>query len=207
MNEVLGVRFTTGGKDKNRQLVQEYILDAVERLPRLDYVEHSSFIQSTQQAPERASVVLSAVGDRDRLVENESQRWDELVEQELIIDWRTTDYTELWEEQYGDRALELRLHFSEIANQTSQLIFERFDEAPSVIDAFPEENNAHPIGWYTLLHQLTLQQGYSFDEELDAYTQLLKMTIRNLTNVEEEEHVNKKIDNIISELDEIRPAE
>lgn len=205
MNDVIEVRFQTSGEAASRTLIHEYVLDAIDRLSDTESVEAVSFLQHTHGPPDQAIVSLNIVGDTDEVINRESDRWDELTDAGLTRDWSTTDYTEMWEQQYGERSLELRLRLSNIANEASAAAFEEFADAPAIVDAYPEEESAHPIGWYTLLHQLTLQQGYSVDEELDAYVQLIDTALENLKHQESDEYVNERIDEIVEMAESTRP--
>lgn len=206
MQAVTEVVLSTSGESANRELIEEYIFEAIDRLRERDSIENASFTQQTHGSDDTASVSLTLVGDTDPVVDDESARWEQLAQQGLILDWDLNDYTELWDQQ-ADESMQLRLELSDIATEASKLAFDKFAEPPAIVEEYPDKETLYPIGWYTLLHQLTLQQGYDVDDELDAYTQLLRLTLDNLRNHEGNEYTNTRIDEIVESIEEKRVDE
>jgi hypothetical protein len=208
MTEQLLVHFTTTGPEADERLIRDYVLEAVDRLPELSSCDGVGFVPAGHKPIEGGLVLLQIVGDVDAVVENERDRWDALVEEGLAEDWSRGESDRDIVSHWGEKGAELRTRHDLLAARMSRLVFEEFDTPPDPVDSYPEEEDDREsptgIGWWTLLHILTLQQGYPYGMEIDAYAEGIRDALHHIVLYEGPEPANVKIDEVIETLEEAR---
>jgi len=165
-----------------REVIEEYVLDAVTRLPDHPFCEEVSFSRlSTSPHTDEAAVWLFYTGDEDRVVEHERERWNYLVENELLTGWERSDPPQVQNEDAKQPiALSKRLHV--LAAHVSRSVFEELESQPAPVDEYPDEDTNTPAGWWVFLYMLTNQQGYSAEDEIAASMQNIKNPSTILVN-------------------------
>lgn len=206
MTEHRLVHFTTTGPAADRQLVQEYVLEAVDRLERHPACQGLGFTPAGQKPGIDGLVLLQIVGDTETVIEHERDRWDALVDAGLAEDWTTETVDPA--AQWGDNGAALRSRLDTLAARLSKLVYEAFDTRPHPVDEHPREvgdrETPTGVGWWTLLHILTLQQGYSYDEEIEAYTEGMRDALYKTIQYEGFDIASEKIDEVIESLEALR---
>lgn len=202
------VHFTTTGPAADERLVREYVLEAVERLPERPDCDGVGFVPAGQKPMDGGLVLLQLVGDVDAVVERERDRWDALVDEGLAEDWSLGAADGAPASHWGESGAELRTRLEVLAARMSRLVYEEFDEAPDAVDAHPAEADAREAptgtGWWTLLHLLTLQRGYSYEREIDAYAEGIRDALHKVVQYEGYEPAGEKIDDVVDSLERVR---
>lgn len=198
------VVFETDGADADERLVREYVLSAMDRLPESDTCEDVGFLRYGH-APdsEGGEVRLYLQGEPEAIVENESPRWDALVEEGLAREW-VDDGPEDDTATFGERGGETVAALQFLASRMSKVALESDvvdDLAP--VDTYPGEGPV-PVGWWTLLHFLADQRALSADEEIDAYVEGIRNRLWSIGLVEGEGRANERIDDLVAELEAVR---
>lgn len=206
MTEQLLVQFPTAGRDADRRLVREYVLDAIDRLAEHPDCEGIGFVRAGQKPGVNGLVLVSITGDPDAVMAAERDRWDELVEAGVADGWSTesVDPTDEW----GANGAALRARLDTLAARLSALLYDAFDSPPDPVDAHPNESDARGsptgVGWWTLLHLLTLQQGYTYRQEIDAYAAGIRAAVHRTADYEGVEAAIDGLDGVIAALDRTR---
>jgi hypothetical protein len=204
MREISEIHFTTGGKAANRRLMNRYVLEAVDRLPSLEFCDRVAFMPLTHRAVDGGNLWLTVAGDREALVENESGEWDALVEEGVVSEWDVTDVTEDWDEKTGEQGGDELLRLHAIANQVTKAVYGEFDDPPAPVDAYPDEDSTRPIGWPMVLHLATAHLEYSFEEAADAFLAGIKLTYEDVSTFESRDEAVEHVDQAIHSLETFR---
>lgn len=206
MAEQLLVHFPTAGPDADRRLVREYVLDAVDRLADHPDCEGVGFVRAGQKPGVDGLVLVSITGHPDAVMAAERDRWDGLVEAGIADGWttETVDPADEW----GENGAALRARLETLAARLSARVYGAFDSPPDPVDAHPGESDARSsptgIGWWTLLHLLTLQQGYTYREEIEAYAEGIRAAVHRTADYEGVEPAIDGLDGVIAALDRTR---
>lgn len=206
MAEQLLVHFPTAGPDADRRLVREYVLDAVDRLDDHPDCEGIGFVPAGQKPGVGGLVLLSISGDPDPVVATERERWDAIVEAGFADGWttETVDPADRW----GEDGAALRARIDTLAARLSRQVYEAFDSPLDPVDAHPAETDDRAsstgVGWWTLLHLLTLQQGHSYRAEIDAYVAGLHSAVHSVAEYEGTDAAVGAIDEVIGALETTR---
>lgn len=208
MTEQRLVHFTTTGPQADEQFIREYVLEAVDRLPEQPGCDAVGFVPAGQKPIEGGLVLLQVVGDVNAVVESERDRWDALADQGLIEDWTVDESDQNVVGHWGENGAELRTRLDSLAARMSRLVFEEFETSPDPVDAHPEEADDREsptgVGWWALLHLLTLHQGYSYEEEVDAYVEAIRDASHHIAQYEGPEPAQAKLDEVIGTLERVR---
>ena len=206
MSEITIIGFETEGPDSDQKLIEEYVLDLVERVPEIDGCERVGYARSGQGPIEGGKVTLVFDGPPEAIEEAEADRWDELVTEDFANEWFQDEERdrEMMEDVLGEQGAELHFRQISLTAEMSQLTFEEFDARPDPVDEFPEEDAPTPIGWWGVLHNLTVQMGYPLTDEIAAYTQGIRHTLKNIAQYGGPEQAEKELDQVIDELEEMR---
>lgn len=204
MSDRTTIVFETAGADADERLIREYVLPAMERLPRSETCEDVGFLRYGH-APDSdgGEVRLYLRGDVEALVADESPRWDALVEDGFAAGW-VDDGPEDDTETFGERGGETVADLQFLASEMSKPVFESTvaaDLAP--VDSYPDEGPV-PVGWWTLLHFLADQRALSADEEIDAYTEGIRNRLWAIGLSAGAEASNEKIDELVADLEDVR---
>lgn len=213
MSQWVGFRFSAPDPEQAEQFVEEYVLDAIDRLSDHDACESVSFAFATNpETGDRSVVTLAILGDLEKLRDQEASRWDEAVAEGPITDWEqmmAMDRAEM-ETILGERNASLFLTLAQLSAEMAAQTYEIFadiDRRPGAVETYPdEESQPGPIGWWVLLHTMTVQLNYSLEEELDAYLQGIDHTLRNFAEREDAATIDEQIDDIVAELEANREA-
>ena len=202
MREISEIHFETGSEADARDLVERYVLDAVERLPGTDHCEYAAFTPLSYGPHD--DVWLVVAGDGDAIVDEESVEWDALVEAGLVSAWDVRDVTDERYASTGERGGELQLRLHRVANRTTRAAVEEFDEAPAAVDAYPEEESDYPVGWWTLLHIVAVHQEYSPEETLSMFLQGVRESAEDVAGAGTADEAADRIDDCIESLETLR---
>lgn len=195
-------------EESARQVVHEYVLDAIERLPETDACTGVSFAFDDHPETGASSVVaLVLEGDADAIVANERDRWDSLTERGSIENWERAavfdrdEITEVTEEY-----LEFAATISQLSARMTKVPYETLDTRPDPVDEVSERGSEDepPIGWWSLLHRLTNQQNYSLEEELRVYEYGIEHALRNIAEYEGAETAAEHLDSHLESLESKR---
>lgn len=206
MAEILPIAFQTTGANQDRRLIQEYILDLLDRIETVNWCERVGYAPTGQAPTEGGRVILAFVGDEERIRQNESDRWNELVEEGYAKEWERDEQfsREMMEKVVGEQGTELHLRQLHLASKMSVLAYEEFDDVPAPVDEYPEDEAPTPVGWWEVLHDLTVQMGYTLDDELSAYTKGIDHTLKNIAEYESPQRAEEEVDELIQELEDMR---
>lgn len=205
------VVFRTTGENGDERLIREYVLDAVERLPERQGCEGVGFNPFARKAglakmDVEGGVLLRLWGaSLDPTVERERERWDELVEAGVAASWTRTDDGQLVE-YMGERGAERYLQFHGLATRLSKVVYEEFDASPDPVDMYPQEEREAPagVGWWRLLHLLTIQQNYRYSQELDALAEGIRSTVLTIAEFDGRQRALRETDQLIDSLTHLR---
>lgn len=201
------ISLRTEDSDAAERLVREYALDAVDRLTDREDSAHATFsFDGEPDVADRNVIVLVYEGDVEGFVADERERWDALVEEGRIEAWgraMTVEADEVGGET-SDEEDELELEIGRLATRCSRLAYETFDEFPAAVDTFPESDAPAPIGWWALLHTMTVQANYSLEEELAAYEYGIEHTLRNVAQHRSPEAADALVDDLLDSLESMR---
>ena len=204
MREISEIQFTTDQETENRQLIDQYVLDAVDRLPGEEFCSYAAFMPVSEDKIESNHVWLMVAGDVDAIVDHESETWETLVADGFVTEWVVTGVTDDWYRKAGEQGGELLLRLHRIANQATRAAFQEFETAPAAIDAYPGEGSKHPIGWWMLLHALAGHQEYTPDETVDLFLHGLKQACKDLDKFESSRDAQRRIDDCIHALETLQ---
>ena len=153
-------------------------------------------------------MLLHVVGDADAVVRRERDRWNALLDDGLVEDWTTEEAEEAMTTEWGENGTALRTRLDVLAARMSVMVYDEFDEPPDPVDANPAEAEvrASPtgVGWWTLLHLLTLQRGYDYASEVDAYTEGIKDGLVHVAQYEGSDIAREKLDEVVALLEDVR---
>ena len=206
MSELLYISFQTGGSAEDRQLIEEYVLDLVERASEMDGCERVGYARSSQGPIDEGGVSVLFDGSPEQIIAAEADRWDELISAGFADEWTHKEDRNLdaMEAVLGEQGAQLHIRQIDLAGRLSQHTLEEFESRPDPVDEFPEEDVPTPIGWWGVLHNLTVQMGYPLTDEIAAYTQGTKHTLKNIAQYGGPEQAEKELDQVIDELEEMR---
>jgi hypothetical protein len=202
MREISEIHFATGAGTDVRELLEQYVLDAVERLPETGHCEYAAFMPLTHGT--HGDVWLTVAGDGDAIVDSESQTWDELVEAGLVSEWDVTDVTGEWYDSAGEQGGELQLRLHRVANRATRAAFEEFDERPAAVEAYPDEASSYPVGWWTLLHVVAGHQAYAPGDTMELFLQGVRETCEDAVEAGSPGEAVRRIDDCIESLETLR---
>ena len=207
MPDQLLVHFATLGPEADVQLIREYVLEAVDRLPEQPDCAGVGFAPAGQKPGVDGLVLLHIVGDADAVVRRERDRWDALVVDGLVEEWTTEVIEQEMVTEWGEAGTDLRTRLDVLAARMSRLVYDEFDTPPDPVDACPAEADDREsptgVGWWTLLHLLTLQQGYYYTSEVDAYTQGIRDGLVHIARYEGAEVAREKLDEVVASLEDV----
>jgi hypothetical protein len=204
MREISEVHFTTQDEKANKQLIDQYVEDAVDRLPTLEFCDRVAFMPLAHHSVGGPNLWLTVAGDRSALVNHESGEWDALVTEGVVSKWDVTDVTEEWYEKAGERGGELLLRLHAVANQATKAVREEFEEPPAPVNSYPNEGSSHPIGWWQVLHIVTSHQRYSFEETADVLRYGLQHTYEDIATFESTNKAVQQLEEDIQSLETFR---
>ncbi len=202
------------------RFLTEYVLDAVDRVQDMDACDCFTFVPyqpatgdrttGLQVPPPDHTVVLTIRGDTDEIIDAERDRWNALVDEGIVTEWevkRSVDVAELVEE-LGQKRATLVAHTSNLSARMAALAYEAFESlgtTPGAVDTHPdEESDGAPFGWWSVLHNITVQLNYSLAEEVEAHRYGLEHALRNIAEYEGEAEAEARLDDVIETLDAIR---
>jgi hypothetical protein len=206
------VVFRTTGEDGDERLIREYVFDVVERLPSHPGCEGVGFNPFARKAGLAEMDVDGGVlvrfwgDDVDAVVDRERERWDALVEDGVAESWEWSDDDDALVEYMGEQGAERYLQFQGLATRLSKLVYEEFRESPDPVDDYPAEERAAPagVGWWRLLHLLTIQQNYRYGEEIDAFVEGIRSTVETVAQFDDHERALRETDEAIASLQALR---
>lgn len=209
MSKFLNVRFFTDGPDAATTFVEEYVLDATDRLSDSDVCESFMFAPAPNpETGDRSVVNLTLEGDVDELLDSEQTRWEALVEDGPVTDWKVRGVMdhEHMAERLGEGGAALKSRLNRLSVEMAKLAYEEFDDFgrfPDAVETFPDEDRTLdvPMGWWVVLHHVTVQLDYSLDEELDAFVYGIEHTLRNVAEFEGAEEADARLDELLDTLE------
>lgn len=206
------VTFRTTGEAGDERLVREYVFDAVDRLPDQPGCAGVGFNPLARKADLAEMDVDGGVLVRiwgasvDAVVERERERWDRLVEDGLAEAWEWSADDGTLAEYMGEQGARRYLQLLGLATRLSKQVYDEFDGRPDPVDEYPGEQRAAAagVGWWRLLHLLTIQQNYRYSDEIDAYAQGIRSTARTIAEFDDRKRALDEIDGVIDSLEALR---
>lgn len=198
--------FRTPDIDAERQFVDEYILDAVERMDSADDCEKFIFIRAGHSPSlDGGAVVVDIYGDPEAVIERETQRWNSLVEDGPLDEWEheEIDFPNLLADEFGEQGVALHEELRDLASRMAPLVLDEFQSPPAVVDAFPDEDGDQ-VGWYRLLHFLCNHQGYDLDVEREAYLKNLEAFLETEAQTDGVDAAQAMADEYVDRLEQVR---
>lgn len=222
MPERVSLQFSTGNQENAAQFIEEYVLDALDRVPEMDACDSFTFVPGQSATGDRTTglqipppdhpIYLTIRGETDEIIDAERDRWDSLVEKGVVTEWgvlKSTDREEMVEE-LGEERTTLLARSSNLSAQMAKLAYEECDEldiVPAAVETYPDaESDAAPFGWWAVLHTVTVQLNYSLAEELDAYRYGIEHTLRNFAESEGEAEAEARLDDLEDALEAMRDS-
>lgn len=216
----VSLQFSTGSQENAERFIDEYVLDALDRVPEMDACDLFTFVPSQPASGDRTAglqvpppdhpIILTIRGETDEIIDAERNRWDSLAEEGVVTEWeekKSTDSEEMVEE-LGEQRATLLAHSSNLSAQMAKLAYEEFDDlgtVPAAVETYPDEkSDVAPFGWWSVLHTVTVQLNYSLVEELDAYRYGIEHVLRNVAEFEGEDEAEAQLDDLIDALEAMR---
>ncbi len=219
MPESVSLRFSTGSRANAERFLTEYVPNAIDRVQDMDACDCFTFVPSQpatgdrttglQVPPPDHTIVLTIRGDTDDIINAERDRWDTLAEEGIITEWevkRSADVDELVDE-LGEKRATLVAHTSNLSARVATLAYQTFEDlgtVPGAVETYPDESDAAPFGWWSVLHTVTVQLNYSLAEELEAYRYGIEHALRNVAEHEGEDEAEARLDDVIETLEAMR---
>ncbi|GAA1346002.1 hypothetical protein GCM10009647_090540 [Streptomyces sanglieri] len=204
-------RFTTSAREDAEEFVAEYVLDALERIETLDSCESATFAYGFHpETGERSVVTVAFLGDADPVLEAEKSNWQEYEADGRLVEWEQVMVMEKAEMEsiMGKHTASLWPQLAALSADMAQVAHDRFeplDRKPAAVDTYPDDDSdIGPIGWWAVLHTVTVQLNYTLDEEMDAYLYGIEHTLRNIAEFQGEETADARLDEIEDELERMR---
>lgn len=193
--------FRTNGRDADERLVRDYVVPEWDRLTSTDGCEGIRFSRyGIDPRIDGGEVHLAVFGDYEAVVESERDRWNELQEAGYINDWHITKLRWAdWPSKQANLMKQLQMLASEMAIH----YFETFDDRPSPDDAFLDDDDTLPTGWYVVIHFLMNQLGYEPEDEIDACYQAIAGRLRALAEIRGEEYAHEAIADLRRRFDDV----
>lgn len=209
MAQKFSIRFDMNSPDAREQFIEEYALEAIDRLTEFEDCNSLMFVPGIdQETGERSGMSLSGAGDLDALIDYERDRWDTLVEEDVVVEWERE--LVMGEEEIAEsvpqEVAEWHGQLEQLSSEMFKIAYGRFDDldkVPGAAETFSEYEDTQ-LGWWVILHNLTVQMGYDLTEELDVYTHGVEHTLRNFAEYEGEDAAEERIDALIAELEGMR---
>lgn len=206
-NQVI-IQFVTESVEADKRFIRDYVFDAIDRIPKQTDCEGISYVPAGQKIPNQGLVLLQIVEDVDTVIDLEKSRWDSLIERDLVDSWEMEDFEDELVKQWGNKGAKLHTRIDILAAKLSKTVIKAFDQPPDPIDAYPTESDDREsrfgVGWWRLLHLLTLQQGLDYNDEIDCYAVGLQHAIRKLAEYEGAKSANQRLDDLINIFEEIQ---
>lgn len=200
MTEQMKVRFEVADIDTEERLIREYVAPAFERLCEREDVRWPSFTRfGHDPSIEAGRVVLFVFGDVEAVVEDENARWDELVDDGLVIEWQIEE-NDPGAGTFNEQQ-QLRFRMRSAASRMSLDFFDAFEELPEGVSK--TEGGELSFGWDFCLHHLINQLGYQTtggEKEIDLLFQPLTDQIHALAMSRDVETADEKIEELTGEL-------
>jgi hypothetical protein len=205
MSKIAQYRFELDGADALEDFIREYVLNAITRVQDYESSEHFSFAPAGTDG--RDAVIIVIEGDPETVIEKERPYFDPYLDRGLLNDWELVQ--ELTAEDFaamlGDQSAPLNQRLGDLSAEMAKLAYEEFESFPAAVDTYPDEDaGAGPIGWWVILHNLTVQANYDLDEEIDAYRYGIEHTLRNFGEYHGADAVDRRIDELQQSLEEMR---
>jgi hypothetical protein len=202
--DAIHISLRTADSDAAERLVREYALDAVDRLTDRPDCVHATFsFDGEPDVADRNVIVLVYVGDVEAFVADERERWEALEAEGRIEGWERALTAEDVDPGAGEEG-ETSLRIGRLATRCSRLAYETFEEFPAAVDTFPEGDTPGPVGWWGLLHTMTVQANYSLEEELAAYEYGIEHTLRNVAQHRGPEAADALVDDLLDSIESAR---
>lgn len=198
------IAFETDGVDGDERLIRAYVMDAIERLPAAGVCEEVGFLRYGHDPTiDGGEVRLHVRGDLDAVVDQERDRWGELIVAGLAEGWERLEEDD--SDGWGPRGETLSRRLTYLSSRMSREVLVEFDpgELPAPVDTYPEEGPL-PIGWWTLLHFLADQRALSAEGEIDASMECVRNRLWALAAREGEAAANERIDDLVDDLESVR---
>lgn len=206
MNDHARIWFTTPDIETERAFIDEYVLDAVDRLDSHDSCEKFIFIRAGRDPSlDEGGVIIDIYGDPEEIIDQERERWDAAVEDGPLTEWEQTetDIPDGLADYYGEQGATLHEELRYLATQMALPALDTFESAPAPVDAVPEAEG-EGVGWYRLLHLVCNHQGYSIDEEAEAMLKNLETSINTEAQIAGVDAAQERVDEYIDRLETLR---
>lgn len=171
------------------RFIRAYLSEAWERFGASDYWEAGWFWPYSQFAqydcgPDGGLVCLVFEGDPERLVEAESNRWDEFSG---LSSWRLRrygdeGYNSLLEQQKdvkGEIGGEWEYRLNQLITPFSLAYYREFEESLSMVGEEHDENPKE-IGFWAAIHDILVQCGYDWYDETAMCQKAMKNRLKSI---------------------------
>lgn len=204
-NRVVAV-LHTDKREKEEQIIREYVLPAMERLEGDERCKFTMFNRYGHHPElEGGEVLFYIYGDVEELREQEVEYWNDLKEKDILEEWWIDDEDIDFESFTESKKLRIRLRA--LASRMSALFYEEFDDfkesKPDAINTFPDEEPDLPAGWWGLCHHLINQQGYINDEEIEMYKRGIRGRLFFKGMSESIEKTEEKVEEVIEFIEPV----
>ena len=202
------VLFLTDSETDVDRFIREYVLDAIDRTRAIDGCEGISFDRDEQLNPDGDSVVLVVIGDFEAFVDRERERWEQYQESGLIEDWEAISLDDdqlAW--KFGEPGTDLATRLLPLGGEMAKVVYEGFEGEPfpDPVDAYPEEDGWFPVGWWSVLHHVTVGNlGYAPSEEIEMCLAAIEADLQIIAERKDPETVDTKIDELLDALEGMR---
>jgi hypothetical protein len=212
MLETRDVLLKTTGEAGDEAVIREYVFDAVNRLPDDPGCEGIGFTPMARKARLAAfdpggGVLIQIIGHEvEEIIEREQERWDDLVADGLAESWVRMDTDVDLGAYMGSRGPEVYLQLTILTSELSELVYREIDSSLDPVDEYPDEDrdSSFGVGWWRLLHQLSIQQNYTYEEEIDAVTEIIRYALQNIARFDGPKRAESKADAVIESLEAVR---
>jgi hypothetical protein len=198
--------FTTPDIETERQFIDEYILDAVERMDAHEACEKFIFVRAGHDPSlDEGAVIVEFYGEPETIIDQETERWESLVSDGPLSEWERQDVAvpDVLAEHYGEQGVVLHEELRHLATQMAPLALSAFESPPDAVDEYPEEPEGD-VGWYRLLHILCNHQGYELDREREANLKNLEAFLDVKAQTDGVDTAQETIDEYIERLEQVR---
>lgn len=200
MVEFERISLVTSGHEADERLIREYVVPGLDRMQAVDGCEGVRFTRFGR-VPDatRSEVKLGIHGDYETVIEQERERWDRLEADGLIESWSRAG--EPFPEQ-PEAVQSFMARTYVLASNMAAEYFDEFDVQPDLIEEVPSDDR-RSWGLWTVFHVLANDMGYGAEEEVEAYTLLLRDRLVALTELRDHEYVRDEIADLRRELDDL----
>lgn len=201
MTERFQVHFETTGRQADGRVVREYIRPAIQRFDDQDLITQFHFFRYGHTDDQKSEVRFRLNGHREQIIDIERETWDRLKSDDVIRDWRVTDWPP--ESLFGEEEEKLANRLFETASRMSFHYYEEFDETEvGPVDTLPDDGvEGFGVGMWVLLHALFNHQAYDVDEEMDACLENINNVLHRYGKINGIHQMEERAETLIDDIE------